>query len=130
MDDTPLWQRLLNNRFTITFGILFFIILLWNLYVLQHDDGILSGRVVSPDGKPVADAVVVLSERTIVSLTPLLDTTTDANGDFHFNKHDRHYVVLTASKDGIGSSDRYPVRLYFRNQNRQLNEPLRLQAQN
>jgi hypothetical protein len=49
-----------------------------------------------------------------------------ADGSFRFVKHDRHRVVLTASKDGVGASGRLEVRLYFRNQNRHLDEPLRL----
>ena len=121
------WRPLLINRFTITFGSIAVAIFAWNLYVLANDDGLLSGRVVGPDGQPVAGAEVVLSERTIVSLTPMATTTTDANGEFAFDKHDRHYVVLTASKDGLGKSQRREVRLYFRNQNRRLAEALRLQ---
>lgn len=126
MEEKSLWRTLILNRFTLTFLAIALIILLWNLYVLAHDDGILSGQVVDAAGKPVAGAEVVLSERTIVSLTPIANTTSDAKGFFRFTKHDRHYVVLTASKDGAGESARREVRLYFRNQNRRLAEPLYL----
>jgi hypothetical protein len=69
---------------------------------------------------------VVLSERTIVSLDPIARTMTDDQGNFRFMGHDRHRVVLTASKPGLGNSGRLEVRLYFRNQNRELEEPLQL----
>jgi hypothetical protein len=120
------WRYWLINRVTITFGTIAIVIGLWNIYVLQHDDGILAGVVVGPDGRPVAGAEVVLSERTIVSLDPIAKTVTDDEGHFRFTRHDRHRVVLTASKPELGASGRLEVRLYFRNQNRQLEEPLQL----
>ena len=120
------WRPWLLNRVTVTFGLIAILVLGWNLYVLAHDDGILTGVVVGPDGRPVAGAEVVLSERTLVSLEPIARTLTGADGSFRFEKHDRHRLVLTASKEGVGESGRLEVRLYFRNQNRQLDEPLRL----
>jgi hypothetical protein len=120
------WRYWLINRVTITFGTIAIVIVLWNIYVLQHDDGILAGVVVGADGRPVVGAEVVLSERTIVSLDPIARTETDDDGHFRFNRHDRHRVVLTASKPGLGASGRLEVRLYFRNQNRELDQPLQL----
>jgi Carboxypeptidase regulatory-like domain len=116
----------LINRVTITFAAIALVIALWNLYVAQHDDGILAGTVVGPDGRPVPGAEVVLAERTIVSLDPIAETVTDAQGHFRFTRHDRHRVVLSAGKPGVGTSGRLEVRLYFRNQNRELAEPLQL----
>lgn len=63
----------------------------------------------------------------MVSLTPIAATTTDALGSFRFVRHDRHALVLTAAEDGVGRSPRTEVRLWFRNQNRVLREPLRLE---
>ncbi len=120
------WRPWLLNRVTVTIGLIAILVVGWNLYVLAHDDGILTGTVVGPDGAPVAGAEVVLSERTLVSLEPIAKTLTGADGGFRFEKHDRHRLVLTASKDGVGASGRLEVRLYFRNQNRHLDEPLRL----
>jgi hypothetical protein len=120
------WRDWLINRVTVTFAAIALVIALWNLYVVQHDDGILAGTVVGPDGHPVPGAEVVLSERTIVSLEPIAQTVTDDAGRFGFTRHDRHRVVLSASKPGVGASGRLEVRLYFRNQNRELNEPLQL----
>jgi Carboxypeptidase regulatory-like domain len=116
----------LINRVTITFGAIALVVLLWNLYVAAHDDGILAGTVVGPDGQAVPGAEVVLSERTIVSLEPMAETVTDDQGRFQFSRHDRHRVVLSARKPGVGASGRREVSLYFRNQNRELAEPLRL----
>lgn len=116
----------LVNRVTITFAAIALVVVLWNFYVVQHDDGILAGAVVGPDGRPVPGAEVVLSERTIVSMEPIAETMTDEQGRFEFTEHDRHRVVLSASKPGVGASGRLEVRLYFRNQNRELAEPLQL----
>ena len=116
----------LVNRVTVTFSAIAIVVIAWNVYVVAHDDGILAGTVVGPDGQPVPGAEVVLSERTLVSLEPIAETVTDAEGDFRFEGHDRHHVILTAQKDGLGESGRVEVRLYFRNQNRRLGEPLRL----
>jgi hypothetical protein len=120
------WRYWLINRVTITFGTIAIATVLWNIYVANHDDGILAGAVIGPDGRPVPGAEVVLSERTIVSLDPIAETVTDDEGQFQFTHHDRHRVVLAASKPGVGASGRLEVRLYFRNQNRQLEEPLQL----
>jgi hypothetical protein len=116
----------LVNRVTITFSVIAIVVIAWNLYVAGHDDGILAGTVIGPDGQPVPDAQVVLSERTIVSLEPIAETVTDGAGQFRFTRHDRHRVVLTAAKPGVGESGRLEIRLYFRNQNRELDEPLLL----
>lgn len=118
------WKGWLVNRVTVTFGLIAVVIVAWNLYVQAHDDGILEGRVVDGDGTPVEGAKVVLNERTIVSLAPIAETTTDASGRFQFERHDRHALVLTAEKPGLGQSPRIDVRLYFRNQNRELEEPI------
>jgi hypothetical protein len=120
------WRGWLLNRVTLTFGTLALVVLGWNLYVAAHDDGILQGIVVDAAGAPVADAAVVLNERTIVSLAPIAETRSDAAGHFRFERHDRHALVLTASKDGVGASPRVEVKLYFRNQNRTLADPLTL----
>ena len=118
------WRGWLINRVTITFGLLAAVVIAWNLYVAANDDGILEGRVVDASGVPVAGARVVLSEQTIVSLSPIAEATTDAAGTFRFAKHDRHALVLTAEKAEVGQSPRVAVRLYFRNQNRVLDEPI------
>jgi hypothetical protein len=114
----------LVNRVTVTFGLIATIVIGWNLYVQAHDDGILLGTVVDGAGAPLPGARVVLNEQTIVSLAPIAETTTDATGRFRFERHDRHALVLTAEKPGVGRSERVDVRLYFRNQNRVLEAPI------
>ena len=123
------WKGWLVNRVTITFGLIAVVVVAWNLYVRAHDDGILEGRVVDADGRPVEGAKVVLSERTIVSLAPIAETVTDRDGGFRFNGHDRHALVLTVEKPELGQSGRIEVRLYFRNQNRRLRSPVVLGAE-
>jgi len=117
----------LINRVTIAFAVIALVVVGWNAYVAAHDDGILEGVVVGASGEPVPGAEVVLSERTIVSLAPIARTTTDGKGRFRFEKHDRHALVLNASKQGVGGSGRIEIRLYFRNQNRALEDPVRLE---
>ena len=114
----------LFNRVTVTFALIAIIVMGWNAYVDAHDDGILQGRVVDQSGAPVTGAQVILNERTIVSLAPIAETVTDADGTFTFSAHDRHALVLVAQKEGVGSSDRIEVKLYFRNQNRQLEQAI------
>ncbi|MEM7021753.1 MAG: carboxypeptidase-like regulatory domain-containing protein [Pseudomonadota bacterium] len=116
----------LVNRVTITFSVIAIVVIAWNLYVAANDDGILAGMVVDPEGNAVPGAEVTLSERTIVSLEPIATTTSDDQGRFRFEDHDRHRMVLTAAKDGVGESGRREVQLYFKNQNRELEEPLLL----
>ncbi len=118
----------LINRFLITFGAIAVVIVTWNIYVADNNDGILSGQVVGPDGISVANAQVQLSEQTIVSLTKLDSTTTDDQGRFKFVRHGQHSLVLTAQKDGVGASGRYPVRLLFRNQNYEMDEAVTLKV--
>jgi hypothetical protein len=98
----------------------------WNVYVLFHDDGRLTGRVVGPDGQPVAGALVRLQERTLTTLEPRATALTGPDGTFRFTGHRLHHLVLEAAKDGVGRSPRVAVRLYFRGQNHTLPSPLRL----
>jgi hypothetical protein len=121
-------RKWLINRFTITFGTLAVAIGGWNIYVAGNNGGLLTGQVVGPDGRSVANAQVQLSEQTIVSLNKLASTTTDEQGRFEFLRHDRFSLVLTAKKDGVGSSGRHRVRLLFRNQDFAMDEPVLLKA--
>jgi len=120
------WRRWLINHVTITLGVIVLVILGWNVYVAANDDGVLSGRVVGPDGAPVEGAKVTLLERSVTTLVVQDETRTDAEGRFRFDGHGQYAAVLTAEKPGLGSTPRRQVRLYFRNQNRELKEPLRI----
>ncbi|MCP5371264.1 MAG: carboxypeptidase regulatory-like domain-containing protein [Hyphomicrobiales bacterium] len=121
-----LLRALLFNRATLSLAALAVAVGLWNVYVAAHDDGLLAGRVVGPDGRPVAGAKVTLLQQILVGYERIESTTTDGRGAFRFTRHNQHKPVLLAEKDGVGASARTPVRLYFRNQNRVLAQPLRL----
>ena len=64
----PWW--ILQNRYVVTFGLIGLAALLWNVYIAFNDDGVIEGRVVGPDGRPVAGATVILSERSLLVTAP------------------------------------------------------------
>jgi hypothetical protein len=121
------WGRLWN-RYTVTFGGMALLAGLWNLYVISNNDGIISGRVVGPDGRPVEGATVVLSEKTLLVSAPRAKTTTDVHGSFRFSGHTLYHLYLEASKEGVGRMPSKEFRLYFKGQNLTLREALRLGA--
>jgi hypothetical protein len=115
------------NRYTITLGITLAGALLWNLFVIFNDSGILSGRVVDQDNQPIGNAQVVLSEKTLLVTAPRDKVITDADGYFRFEGHRLYHLYLEASRDDLGSSSSQEVRLYFKGQNKTLKEPLVLE---
>ena len=117
----------LYNRYTITFGTIALLAIVWNVYVLLNDDGIVAGRVVASDGSPVENATVALSEKTLLVTSPRDQTTTDANGRFKFSGHDVYHVYLEAYKDGVGRAPQKDYHLYFRGQNLLLSESLQIE---
>jgi hypothetical protein len=118
----------LLNRYTITFGAIVIIAALWNLYVAFNNDGIIAGRVVGPDNRPVEGATVTLFQKTLYVAEPRDKTTTDKNGAFLFTGHESYKLWLEAIKAGLGKSPKEEYRLYFRNQNLNLSMPLRLEV--
>jgi hypothetical protein len=112
------------NRYTITFGIAVVIALLWNLFVIFNDSGILYGRVVDQKNRPISNARVVLSEKTLLVTAPRDEVFTDAEGYFKFEGHRLYHLYLKANKDDLGSSPSLEVRLYFKGQNKKLKEHL------
>jgi hypothetical protein len=123
-----LWQRFLLNRFVLVPGAIAAIALVWNLYVATHDHGIVTGRVVDGEGKPVAGATVALWVYNFVTFEEKEHVETDANGAFRFSDNPSHKIQLSAEKAGVGRSTRVPVFLYFRAQDTELKEPLKLVA--
>jgi hypothetical protein len=99
-----------------------------NLYVSFNDDGVLIGTVVDPNGRPVPDAQVTIYRPALIGLEEIATQTTDAAGRFRFEDHDHHHPAVQARVPGLGQSDLRRVRLYFRNQNRRLDDPIRLEA--
>jgi len=100
----------------------------WNVYVAAHDDGIVRGEVVGPDGRPVAGATVTMMEQNFTTNSDRGKTLTRDDGSFEFTDNRSHNIQLRAEKPGVGRSDRVVVRLYFQAQNVTLHEPLRIKA--
>jgi hypothetical protein len=122
--ELPLWRRLVINRFVLVPATIAVAIALWNGYVATHDHGIVVGRVVDAAGQPVPDAAVVLWVLNFTTYVEKTRATTDSAGRFVITNNDSHNIRLAAEKPGVGRSARVPVRLYFRAQDVELNEPL------
>ena len=116
------------NRFTWTFGILVLTVLLWNVYVVLNDDGRIVGRVVDPQGQPLADAEVTIeaSEINNLTFTPRV-ATTDAEGRFRLEGVTLFNFNMTVTKEGWQPVNRQNHHLYFRSQNYTLPAPVLLQ---
>jgi hypothetical protein len=119
----------LLNRFVATIVVVAVVVGVWNLYVINNDDGIIEGQVVGPDGAPVEGATVTLSERTLLVAQERGKTTTDADGHFIFRDHKLHRLYLEAEKPGEGRVGPIEYRLYFKGQNMRLDKPLQLSGQ-
>jgi hypothetical protein len=100
-----------------------------NVWVALHDDGIVRGRVVLPDGQPAAGATVSFWEKTLTTLERRTATETGADGGFVLTGQPAHHFALQAEKSGLGASPRTLFRRYFRGQNLVLDEPLRLRPE-
>jgi hypothetical protein len=98
----------------------------WNVWIALHDDGVVRGRVVGPDGRPAVGAVVRFWEKTLTTLEPRASTATGRDGAFVFTGQPAHHFALQAEQRGRGASPRTLYRRYFRGQNLVLDEPLRL----
>ena len=125
----PIQRSHLLNRFTISCGIIALLVIGVNVYVAGHDDGILEGQVIGPEGKPVQGARVTVYKPGVVGFDRIDEAVTDGNGRFRFEKHNQHHPVLRAEKEGLGRSEYEDVRLYFRNENRVHKIPLRLRPE-
>jgi hypothetical protein len=121
----PRWKRWLINRFILVPGCLVLIAIVWNGFVLTHNHGVVSGRVVDAAGAPVAGAEVKLWVFNFVTFNERASTQTKPDGSFEFTDNPSHSIQLSAEKPGIGRS-RIPVRLYFRSEDIALAQPLRL----
>jgi hypothetical protein len=122
--ETPLWRRLVINRFVLVPAAIAMAVVLWNVYVSMHDHGVVTGRVVDVVGQPVPDATVVLWVLNFTTYVEKTRATTDSTGHFVITDNDSHNIRLAAEKLGIGRSTRVPVRLYFRAEDIELREPL------
>ena len=119
----------LNNRFTITFGIILVLVVIWNVYISFHNHGLIEGRVIGPNGAPVAGATVTLSEQSLLVNQERGKTTTDLSGRFRFTGHHMHRPYLQAEKEGVGQFGPHQYPLYFQGEDLILTKPLKLTAQ-
>jgi carboxypeptidase family protein len=122
--ETPLWRRLILNRFVLVASVIAVSVLVWNVYVSMHDHGRVSGQVIDANGRPVAGAKVVLWVLNFTTYVEKTRAVTDADGRFVITDNDSHNIRLAAEKPGVGRSARVPVRLYFRAEDIDLAEPL------
>ena len=118
-------MKWLRSRWVIVPAGLLATVALWNIYVAANAGGIVEGQVVDRAGVPVPGATVLLYERSFITNNEKQRTVTGADGHFRFEGNASHAVQLQAEGAG-GRSERMTVRLWFRAQNRQIAEPLRL----
>ncbi len=119
------WRRALRSRFVIVPAAIAVTVIAWNLYVTLHAHGLLQGRVVDAAGHPVDGATVILFAHDFVTQIEKARTHTNAAGEFSFDHNDSHLIQLQA-QDGSARSPRITIRLWFRAQDRVLQQPLRL----
>ncbi len=120
--------RVARHRFVAVPLAIAVVVAVWNAYVAAHDDGIVRGEVVGPDGRPVAGATVTMMEQNFTTNSDRGKTLTRDDGSFEFTDNRSHNIQLRAEKPGVGRSDLVVVRLYFQAQNVSLHEPLRIRA--
>jgi hypothetical protein len=113
-------------RYVLILGVSAVLVVGWNGWIALHDDGIVRGRVVESDGRPVAGATVSFWEKTLTTLERRTATETGPDGGFAFTGQVAHHFALQAEKRGLGASPRTLSRRYFRGQNLVVEEPLRL----
>jgi hypothetical protein len=119
------WRRLLLSRFFLVPVVLTLGIAGWNVYVDLHAHGLLQGTVVDATGRPVPDATVILSVHDFVTQVEKARTRTDDAGRFRFTDDNSHLIQLEAQTKTV-TSPRVTIRLWFRGQDREVAQPLRL----
>lgn len=122
----PKWQRWLLNRFVLVPAFLILLAAGWNAWVFTHNHGIVAGRVLDAKGAPVEGAEVKLWAFNFTTFSVAASTTTKPDGSFQFDNNASHNIQVSAEKPGLGRSARVAIRLYFRAEDLQLKEPLRL----
>lgn len=121
--------HLLRNRFVWVPLLLVVLIAGWNAWVFTHNHGIVTGRVIDADGKPVAGATVRLWVFDFTTFVEKASTKTAPDGSFRFTGNPSHNIQISADKPDAGRSERISVRLYFASEDRELKQPLRLEKQ-
>jgi len=122
------FRTILMSRFFFLPVLLLAVVLSWNIYITMHNGGLVRGRVMGPDGAPVAGATVRLMEQNFTTNSDRGQALTQADGSFEFVDNRSHNIQLRAEKNGFMRSEQRLVRLYFRAQNTTLDAPLVLPA--
>jgi len=122
------FRTILMSRFFFLPVLLLAVVFSWNIYITMHNGGLVRGRVMGPDGAPVAGATVRLMEQNFTTNSDRGQALTQADGSFEFVDNRSHNIQLRAEKNGFMRSEQRVVRLYFRAQNTTLDAPLVLQA--
>jgi hypothetical protein len=122
----PKWQRLLLSRFVVVPVILILLVVSWNLWVVTHDHGVVTGRVLDASGAPVEGAEVKLWVFDFATFVVKASTITKPDGSFTFTENPSHNIQVSAEKPGKGRSARVSIRLYFASEDYTLRQPLRL----
>ncbi|GIX11710.1 carboxypeptidase-like regulatory domain-containing protein [Elioraea sp.] len=117
----PAWMR---SRWIVVPGLIAAATVAWNVHVAANATGVIEGRVVDRQGRPVVGATVTLFNRSFIINDPRQRTLTGADGYFRFENNDSHAVQLEAERADLGRSERRTVRLWFRAQERRLTAPL------
>jgi len=118
------WRGWLLNRFVLVPAVILGVAAAWDLYASTHDDGLVAGQVFDAQGKPVEGADVTLWVFSFTTFAENRSVKTDADGRFRIMGNPSHHIQVSAVKPGLGSSQRIPIRLYFRSQNTTLRVPL------
>jgi hypothetical protein len=118
------WKKWLLNRFVLVPVAILAVAGAWDLYASTHDDGLVVGQVLDAQGKPVEGADVTLWVFSFTTFAENRSVKTGADGSFRITGNPSHHIQLSAAKPGVGSSQRIPIRLYFRSQNTTLAAPL------
>lgn len=118
-------SRWWSSRWFIVPTLMLVTILGWMAYVSRHAHGLIEGRVVDANGKPVPGATVLIFDRGFVTHEERGRTRTDAQGRFRITDNPSHSVQLEARTEALGRTERYELRLWFAAQDTQLPEPLR-----
>ena len=110
---------LLKHRFVAVPLVLVLLVAAWNIHVAANNQGIVTGTVQDSSGRPLAGAEVIFFERDFVNYQEKLRATTDASGRYRFDGVQTHIGQLEARLADGRRSDRQPLRLWFRAQNRE-----------
>lgn len=118
-------SRWWSSRWFIVPALMLATVLGWLAYVAGHDNGLIEGRVVDAQGRPVPDATIRIFDRGFVTHQERGRTRSDAQGNFRITDNRSHSVQLEAETAALGRSERYELRLWFAAQDARLEQPIR-----